>query len=695
MTRPLTVVRGGCPHDCPDTCAWEVTVEDGRAVTLRGLKEHPFTRGGLCAKVNDYLARVYSPDRLLYPQARVGAKGEGRFRRITWDEALDLVASRLSAVVTEHGGEAVLPYSYMGTIGVVQGASFDRRLFAVLGATRLVRKICGGAMGAGLALTQGGTKGMLPEDLRASRFIVLWGTNTIVTNLHLWPFVAEARAQGAQVVVIDPVRTRTARSADWHVRPRPGTDAALALGLMHVIVNEGLHDAEYVARHTVGFEELGERLAEYAPARVADITGIDAAEIVALARAYATTRPAAIRTLIGLGHHERAAMTVRTIACLPALVGAWRERGGGLVGMTDWAAWSPLDTGALQRPDLEDPGRRQVNMVQLGRVLTELDPPIRALVVYNANPATIAPDQQRVLAGLRRDDLFTVVIEQFLTDTARHADVVLPATTQLEHLDLLPSWGSVYVTLNRPAIEPLGESLPNSEIFRRLGLRLGLDPDLFRESDEELVRRALAGGHPLLEGITYERLHEQGWAKVAVDDWVPYADGGFGTPSGKVELYSQTLAEAGHDPLPAYVPAEESPGGTTGLAGRFPLQLLSAKWSLHFLNSSFANLPRHAAAEGEMPVDLSEEDALARSIADGDRVRVFNDRGSVLARARVGESTRPGVVALPSGWWASRVEGGAAANSLTSDRLTDLGGGSALHDTLVEVERAQAAAARA
>jgi len=561
------------------------------------------------------------------------------------------------------------------------------RLFARLGATRLVREICGSSGAAGARVTQGGTKGMLPEDLRHSRFIVLWGTNTIVTNLHLWPFVTEARRAGARIVVVDPVETRTAKSADWHVRPRPGTDAALALGLMHVIVAEGLHDADYVERHAVGFEELRGRLEEYPPDRVAAITGVPAAEICELARAYATTRPAAIRTLIGLGHHEQGGMTMRTIACLPVLVGAWRELGGGIAGTTAWAAFSPLDHDAVQRVDLEDPSVRSVNMVQLGRALTELAPPVRALVVYNSNPAAIAPDQGRVLEGLRRDDLFTVVIEQFLTDTARHADVVLPATTQIEHLDVVPSWGSVYVTLNRPAIDPVGESLPNSEIFRRLGRRLGLEEELFADTDEELVRAALAGDDPLLAGVTWEGLLEDGYVRVAVgDDWRPYADGGFATPSGKAELYSASLRERGLDPLPTHVAAAESPAGDPALAARYPLQLVTAKWSLHFLNSQYANLPRHLAAEGAMPVELSREDAETRGIRDEDTVRVFNDRGSVQATARVGSKVPAGVAAMPSGWWASLAEGGATANALTRDTLTDLGGGCAFHDTLVEVE---------
>jgi anaerobic selenocysteine-containing dehydrogenase len=684
----IRIVRGACPHDCPDTCAWEVSVEGDRAVAMRGAREHPFTRGGLCAKVSRYLDRVYAPDRLLHPLRRVGPKGEARFERIGWDEALDQIAGALKDVVAAHGGPAVLPYSYMGTQGIVQGASLDRRFFARLGATRLAREVCGSANAQGLAATQGGTKGMLPEDLRHSRMILLWGTNTIVTNLHLWPFIAEARKAGARVVVIDPVRTRTAESADQHVRPRPGTDAALALGMMRAIVEEGLHDAEWIGRHTLGFEALRARLDEYPPERVEALTGVPAQEMLALARAYATTAPQAIRTLIGLGHHQHGGMMLRTIACLPGLVGAWRHRGGGLVGTTGWAGWAPLDLAAVARPDLEDAGIRQVNMVQLGRALTTLDPPIRALIVYNSNPAAIAPEQARVLEGLRRDDLFTVVLEHFVTDTAAHADVVLPATTQVEHWDLVPSWGTPYVTLNRPAIAPRGECLPNSEIFRRLALRMGFEPELFAASDEELIRAALASRHPLLAGVTWEALLERGWARAALpDDWRPYADGGFGTTSGKLEFQSASLAARGLDPLPTHAPAHESPAGDRELASRYPLQLVTGKWALHFLNSSYANLAHHLAAEGETRIELHPDDAKGRAIADGDMVRVRNDRGAVVARARLGDRVPPGVVALPSGWWASRSTGGASANALTEARITDLGGGAAYHDALVEVER--------
>jgi anaerobic selenocysteine-containing dehydrogenase len=673
-----TVVRGACPHDCPDTCGWEVVVEDGRAVALRGAREHPWTRGGLCAKVSHYLERAQSPDRLLRPLRRTGPKGSGSFEPITWDEAVAEIAQRLGAIVAEHGGEAVLPYSYMGTQGVVQAGSMDRRFFHRLGASRLERTVCGATAAFGTVATNGTTMGIAPEDIVHSRFIVLWGTNTIVTNLHLWPAIREARARGARVVVVDPLRTRTAAAADWHVRPLPGTDAALALGMMHVILDEGLHDADYVERCTTGFDELRERAARWDPERAAAACGVAAQEIAELARAYARTRPSLIRRLIGMEHHAGGAQALRAVCCLPALTGAWRDRGGGMLGTTAWAAWSPLDGAALERPDLAAGDVRAINMIRLGRALTELDPPVRALVVYSSNPAAIAPDQRRVLRGLRRDDLFCVVLEQFLTDTARHADIVLPVTTQLEHLDLVPSWGHVHISLNRPAVAAPGEALPTSEAFRRLARAMGFDDGCFADSDEDIVRQALGSGHALLEGVTFERLAAEGWVRAALPDgFLPFAKGGFPTPSGRCELRSQACADAGLDPLPDYrAPA---------IDGDWPLALVTAKSALHFLNSQYANLPRHLRAEREPRIDLAAADAAARGIADGDVVRAFNDRGAVLARARVGDVVRPGVAALPSGWWPSLSPGGASANALTTDELADAGGGGAWHSTRVDV----------
>jgi anaerobic selenocysteine-containing dehydrogenase len=683
---PAAPIRGACPHDCPDTCAWEVSVDgQGRATKLVGDKRHPLTRGGLCAKVNSYLEdRVYSPDRLLHPLRRVGPKGSGQFERISWDAALAEIGTRWREIIAESGAEAILPYSYMGTQGMVHGMSMDSRFFAHLGAARLERTICGDNGQAGVAATLGTDTGFDPEDLEHSRLLLLWGTNTVVTNLHLWPVIQRARKAGAEVVVIDPVKTRTAQAADEHVRPMPGTDAALALGMMHVIVAEGLQDDDYVKRYTLGYDALRERLDDFPPDRAASLTGLDQETIIDLARRFATTRPAAIRTLVGMEHRRNGAMTFRTIACLPALTGAWRDRGGGLAGMVGRRMRTALPMDRLGAA--EDPAIRSVNMLEIGRALTELQPPIRSLMVYSSNPASIAPNQNAVLEGLAREDLFTVVHEQFLTDTARYADVLLPATTQVEQLDLMYSWGHLYVSLNLPAIKPRGEAVSNAELFRRLARQMGMDAPELRESDEEIVRSMLGGDHPWADGITYERLLEEGWMKLRVpEDFRPHAHGDFPTPSGRCEFFSQTLADQGFDPLPNYEPAEESPAGNPELTARYPLALVAAKTALHFLNSSYSGLPRHLAAEREPLLDINDADATERGVADGDRVRVFNDRGSIELRARVGDRVRAGVVSMPSGWAPSHSPGGRSANALTNDGVAEWGRGGDFHDTLVEV----------
>jgi anaerobic selenocysteine-containing dehydrogenase len=683
-----SVVRGACPHDCPDTCAWQVTVKDGVAIKLVGDHDHPFTRGGLCAKVNHYLERVYSPDRTLFPLRRIGSKGAGIFERVGWDEALDAISTRLHTIIATDGPTAILPYSNMGTQGLIQSFGMSEPFFARLGATRLERAPWGVTGTSGIEATIGTAVSMLPEEVIHSRFILLWGTNTLVTNLHLWPLIRQAKDNGATVVVIDPLKTRTAAAADWHVRPMPGSDAALALGMMHVIVAEGLHDASYIAQHTIGFDQLCHRLADYPPERTAALTGLDADEIIRLARAYASTHPAVIRLLVGMEHHSHGAMTFRTISCLPALVGAWRERGGGLLHTTASPFFEALNTAAVRKPQWQDATIRSINMFQLGQALTDptLTPPIRALFVYNSNPAAIAPNQQCVLEGLRREDVFTVVHEQFLTDTTRYADYVLPATTQLEHFDLLWSWGHTYLALNQPAIAPLGEAVSNTELFRRLATELGFDDPYFHSSDKDLIRAALASDHPYLHGVTFERLLQEGWAPLTLPkEWRPLAHGHFPTPSGKCELYSAALAAKGLDPLPSYTPAQESLAGDLRLAARYPLSLMTAKSALHFLNSSYANLPRHFKAEREPLLEMHPDDAAQRGIVDHDLVRVYNDRGSIEVRVRVGDRVRAGVVSIPSGWWPSLSPGGLSANALTADGLSDWGGSGDFHDTLVEV----------
>lgn len=678
-------VRGACYHDCPDTCAWLITTEKGKAVGLEGDPDHPVTRGTLCEKMDGFLTDVvYNPERVLHPLKRIGAKGEGRFERVSWGEALGAIAAHLKTVIAEHGAEAILPYSYAGTMGTVQGGWIDEVFFPRLGASRLERTICGSTAYVGLQATMGTGTGLLQHDLLASRFIVLWGGNPVVSNPHAWPVIEEARAKGARLVSIDPLRSPTAAKADWHVRPRPGTDSALALGMMHVIVRDGLHDVDYVERYTLGFDRLKERLEEYPPERCARITGVPAEEIVELARAYATTRPAAIQVHIGLEKHRHGGMTYRSVSCLPALVGAWKEPGGGLMFITADLFGASLNYGAAAPPDGPEP--RAINMVQLGRALTDstLEPPIEALIVYNANPATIAPNQNLVTRGLEREDLLTVVLDHFVTDTARYADYVLPATTQAEHFDLIVPYGTHYLSLNLPAIEPQGETLPNVEIFRRLARALELEDPAFYPSEEELVKGLLDSDHPYLEGISYDSLRRDGWAALRLPEKrLPFAQGGFPTPSGKCELYSATLEEQGMDPLPAYLATKRSEREAT----THPLHFMSPKWNPYFVNSSHANQPRLLELAGEPKLRIHPDDARQRSIATGDRVRVFNQRGSITLHAEVTDDMQPGIVILLHGWWASRI-GGSSANALTQDELADLGGGSSLHDAWVEVVKA-------
>jgi len=683
----LKVVRAACPHDCPDTCAMLVTVEDGRAVRVAGDPTHPVTRGTLCTKVANYEQRTHSPDRIQTPLRRAGAKGEGRFERIGWDEALDEIAGRFRALAeSEEGAETIMPYSYCGTMGFVQSESMDRRFFHRLGASILDRTICASAGSAGYDATIGARVGTDPERFADARLIILWGTNTITSNVHLWPFILEAKREGARVIAIDPRRTRTADQCDEHVALLPGTDAALALGLMHVIFAENLQDQDYLERHTVGAEELKERAREYTPARVAEICGVEAETIVRLAREYATTRPAVIRLNYGMQRHAGGGMAVRTVTCLPAVTGAWRDAAGGALLST--SSSFPVNRRALERPDLiPAPRPRTLNMSQLGDALTRTDdPPVRALYVYNSNPAAVAPDQARVLEGLRRDDLFTVVHEQFMTDTCDYADIVLPATTQLEHFDLHKAYGHLYLTVNEPAIAPLHESKPNTEVFRLLAARLGFEEDCFKDSDEEIARQAIDVEHPALEGITLELLRERGWMRLNVPETdAPFAEGNFPTASGKCELLSARLEQKGLPAVAEFIPPRESRQSAPELARRFPLALISP--AAHaFLNSSFANLPKQLRQEKRPFVEINPEDARARRISDGDRVRVSNERGSCELTAVVTTRAREGVVVSPSVWWNKNSPDGANINQLTSQALTDMGGGATFYDALVEIE---------
>ncbi|HEU5185309.1 MAG TPA: molybdopterin oxidoreductase family protein [Gemmatimonadaceae bacterium] len=689
-----TVIKGACPHDCPDTCAMLVTVEDGRATKVAGDPEHPFTQGFLCTKVNRYIERTYHPERLLRPLRRVGRKGEGRFEPIAWDDALDEIARRLTSIArSADGPQAILPYSYAGTMGYVQSQSMDRRFFHVLGASKLDRTICSTAGAMGMKMTVGANIGADAEGMPESDLVLLWGTNTLTSNPHLWPFVLEARAKGAPVIAIDPLRTRTAAQCDEWLGIRPGTDAALALGMMHVLFAEGMEDRDYLARYTLGEAQLRARVLEYPPDRVASITGIEEARIVDLARRYGRARAAFIRVNYGLQRHGGGAMAVRTIACLPAVTGHWRRAGGGVQLST--SANFQFDKHTLERPDLSPPVRT-INMIRLGEALTMPNagvggPPVRAMIVYNSNPAAVAPDRNTVIRGLARDDLFTVVLDHFQTDTADWADIVLPATTQLEHWDIHFAYGHHYVSLNRPSIAPLGESKPNSEIFRLLAARMGLDHPALRDDDLTIIHQAIEGQHPgawkaeKLQGVTVDALLERGWMRLNVPKpYLPFAHGEFLTPSGKCELYSERMKEMGLDPLPSFTPPYEFPEAVPALAARFPLTLVSSP-AHQFLNSTFVNIGvlRRAAREPELMIHPS--DAEPRGIASGMRVVVHNDRGEFTAIAKVDESVRETVVWAPSIWWAKYAADGQNANATTSQRETDMGHGPVFYDNLVEV----------
>jgi anaerobic selenocysteine-containing dehydrogenase len=686
----LKTVRAVCPHDCPDTCGMVVTVENGRAVKLRGDPDHPFTRGFLCEKVARYLDRVYHADRLRYPMKRVGPKGKGQFARISWQEAIDTIVQRFREIAASPDGpQAILPYSYAGTMGQLQGNSLDRRFFHRLGASLLDRTICATAGAAGSDITLGTRAAFDPETIVKSRYIINWGSNTSVTNMHLWVLMHHARKAGARIVTIDPFRSKTAGRSDWWLPIRPGTDAALALGMMHIIWRDGLQDDDYLTRYCVGGEQLRQRaLSEYPPEKVASITGLAVGDIERLTHEYATTKPACIRLNYGLQRHAGGGMAVRTITCLPAVIGSWRQAGGGaLLSTSKLYAWNGR---GLERPDLIPRGTRTINMVQLAEALNNDvgPPPVRAIFVYNANPAAVCPDQGKVIKGLLREDLFTVVHEQFPTDTVDYADIVLPATTQLEHFDIHGSYGHMYVQTNQPAIAPLEEAKPNTEVFRLLARAMNFEPEVFEVSDEQLAAEALvhSNGHSSFDHITLDRLNREGPVRLNLPaEYAPFAMGGFPTPSGKCELYSARMAHRGMDPLPTYTPPHEDPQTRPELAKRFPLQMLTPPVP-SFLNSTFVNVSSLRHEAGEPTVEIHPEDAQRRGLRRGDMVRVFNDRGSFRARAMVGDKVRPGVVVSQGIWWNKLTPDGVNCNCTTSTRLTDLGAGATFFDNLVEVE---------
>jgi anaerobic selenocysteine-containing dehydrogenase len=689
-----TQVRAACPHDCPDTCAILVTVEDGVATAVKGDPDHPTTAGVLCTKVARYTERTYHDERLLYPLRRVGAKGEGKFERISWDQALHTIADRLKPIAARDP-EAILPYSYCGTMGLVQGESMSSRFFNQLGASLLDRTVCATAGFTGYKYTIGGSVGTDMEQFQNAKLIIIWGGNPIASNLHFWTRAQEAKRNGAKLIAIDPYRSLTAEKCHQHIALLPGTDAALALGLMHVLIAEDLLDHAYIADHTLGFEQLQQRAAEWTPARTAATCGITAEEIIGLARLYGQTaqagEPVAIRANYGVQRVRGGGMAVRNIACLPALVGAWRHAAGGI--QLSSSGSFPTNKPALQRPDLLKKLPRTINMTTIGDDLLRpaspaFGPQVQAVIVYNSNPVAIAPDSSKVEAGFRRDDLFTVVLEHFQTDTVDYADIVLPATTQLEHVDAHLSFGHLYMMANNAAIAPLGEAKPNTEIFRLLARAMGFDDPCFTETDDQLAAQAFNTNDVRAMHFDWESLKAKGWQKLNMPD-APFAQGGFPTPSGKCEFYSAAMAADGLDPLPTFIAPYESVASNPQLAERYPLAMISPP-ARNFLNSSFVNVKSLRSAEGEPHLDIHPVDSAARGIGHGEMVRIFNDRGSFVAKARVTDKARAGLVVGLSVWWKKLATDGKNANQVTSQRLTDMGRAPTFYDTLVQVERVSA-----
>ncbi len=680
-------IRGACALDCPDTCSWIVTVREGGAVALRGDPEHPFTRGSLCNKVADYLSYARSPERILYPMRRVGPKGSGEFTRISWDEALDRIAARLSDVIATDGAEAIWPYVGTGSMGLIQGIyGAGRRLWNVLGTSRHVVTICTIAGGFGTGYTLGDNRvGMDPETLRFGKLVVLWGANVLSTNPHLWRPILEARKNGALVVAIDPIRTRTAAASDWHIAPMPGTDGALALGLLNVVLSERREDREFIDERTVGWDRFRERILEFPPSRAAALTGLPTKSVVELGKRLAETRPTGIRIGIGIQRHGGGGMAVRTITCIPGVTGDWRYPGGGVC--YDTRGFFGVNWAALWRDDLRPRETRALHMTRLGEGLLEVqNPPVKALFVYGSNPVASVPHQMKVRRGLARDDLFTVVVEHFMTDTARYADIVLPATMQIEHSDLLIAYGHLYLAWNEPAVPPPGECLEATEIFRRLARKMGLDVPALYDSDEAIARQILESGHPSLDGITLETLKARGFARLSYPEpFVPFA-ATFPTASGKLEFVSDRMAQVGLDPVAGYTPSHETAQRDTTLAREYPLALVTPA-DHYFLNSIFGNVPRQRQRSGAPTLLIHPDDAGPRRIAVGDEVRVQNARGSFLAVAEVSDRVRRGVVASPKGRWPRDSKEGATVNATVDERDSDMGGGATYHDNRVRVDK--------
>lgn len=700
--------HGGCPHDCPDTCSMTYTVKGGRLVEVKGKAEHPYTRGGLCSKLKDFEQHHYNAERVLYPLRRRGPKGSRGYVRISWDEALNEIKERWSAIIDEYGAQAIMPCSYLGNQGIVQGLNVGDAFFNKLGATVCERTFCASGSSTAWLLTVGPSGGMCPESFAHSRYIVIWACNSISTNLHHWHVVKEAQKKGAKLVVVDSYLSRTAREADWHIRPRPGTDGALAMALINAIIAGDLVDRDYVQNHTVGFEALAERAADCTPEWAEGITGVSAGDIRQLARDMATEQPVGIRMGVALERHHGGGQTIRAITSLPALTGAWRHVGGGVMQMPLWDF--PIAFDRLCRPDWIRPDTRVVNILQLGRALTgemDLDPPLKSLMVWNTNPITQAPETEKIAQGLARDDLFVVSAEHFISDTAAYADIILPATMAAEMDDMVLSWGHNYLTYNQRAIEPPGETASNAEIFRRLAAVFGFDDPQFQRSDAEMIEHYLNWDAPQLEGVSMEDFKRDGYARLKVGlpaERAPHREGNFPTPSGKCEFYSSAAANGNFiappfrqgyeamqggepiDPLPGYVPPRESAASNPDRAKSYPLNIVSPK-SHSFLNSCYGNEPHKLRQQSEQFVLINPADAEARGIEEGALVRVFNDRGEFHGDARLTQDTPAGVVVATLGYWRSRNRGPGTVNSISSGEFVNMGHAPSFSDNLVEVAR--------
>ena len=688
------MIRGACPHDCPDTCATitEVDTATGKAIRFTGDSEHPITQGWLCAKVRPYLERVYAPDRVLYPMKRIGPKGSGEFERISWNHAVSEIATRWQSIMAEDGAAAILPYTYSGTLGLVELAVAGSRLWNRMGTSAQVGHLCDGAAEEALIATVGGYFSPDPRDVLHSKLILIWAHNPASTNPHFVPLMREAQRNGARVIVIDPRRTITARSADEYIPIRPSTDAALALAMMHVMFRDGLHAEEWLESNTIGWRELRDRAMTYSPQRASGITGVPVETIERLARDYATTKPALLKIAHAVNRHQNGGQAVRTLACLPAVAGQMGIRGGGLyLSASHHAKW---DGNAVTHADDCAPSPRQVNMVRLGAVLTGevSEPPIRSIFIFNCNPVATVPNSPKIIEGMMREDLFTVVHEQFMTDTALYADILLPATTQLERVDLHRPYGHRSLQYNAKAIEPLGESISNWDLIRKLATELGFTEPWLHQSADEVIDEIIEASklvNPLLSGITLEQLQREGTVPLffdqsVTDSDVPFYDGRFPTPSGKMEIRSERIAAQGVDPIPDWTPVEEVRAVGEWSDG---LVLLTGA-AHHFVTSSMANQPSLLRKEGTPFIEINTLDAAERGVRDGEIVVVSNDRGSCELRAVVTNDVARGVAVSPKGRWAKLSPDGRTVNWLTSDDVTDFGMQAIYHSNMVRVRPA-------